>query len=270
MHRNASCLKKYPPFGRLSRDDLYRLAHGSELQRVKRNSVIYCAHDVSDRIYVICEGRIKLSRSSPEGREVVLEVLVTGELFGELAVCGEKLRTHSAIAIDDALVCAVRRQEFATVIGTSTSLALEVLRHIGERRNDLELRLEDLLFLPVEQRLVLTLLRQADRHGIREADGSISVYLIQKDLAHLVSASRETVAEFLAVYKKTGLLKTGYRSIRLLDLEGIMALLQDQVADGSGQAAHSGCVGGQHSGNIRPKNRRTSALTSGCRWLVTK
>ncbi len=65
-----------------------------------------------------------------------------------------------------------------------------------------QLRLEDQIFLPVEQRLLLTLFRQAGRHGERCADGSVVLHLIQKDLAHLIGASRETVAELLATYKK--------------------------------------------------------------------
>lgn len=218
-------LKKMKPFSQLAEDDLHRLTKSADMLRYKRNAVVYVAHDPGDRIFVICDGRVKLLRSSSEGREVVLEILGTGELFGEMVICGEGLRTHSAVAIDDSLLCAVKRQDFEAVVKTKTDLLLQLLCHVGNRRTELELRLEDQIFLPVEQRLLLTLLRQAVRHGERCIDGSINIHLIQKDLAHLIGASRETVAELLAGYRKKGILETGYRLIKLVDLRALAAVL---------------------------------------------
>lgn len=104
-------------------------------------------------------------------------------------------------------------------------LALRVLKLVGLCRRELEMRLEDLIFQPVANRLVLTLLWQARRHGRREADGSISLPLTQKDLAHLVGASREAVADKIAEFKLAGLLLTGYRSIKLTNPRGLMQTL---------------------------------------------
>ena len=104
-------------------------------------------------------------------------------------------------------------------------MALRVLKLVGLRRRELEMRLEDLIFQPVANRMVLTLLWQARRHGKNEFDGGVSLPLTQKDLAHLVGASREAVAEQLAVFKSQGLLRTGYRSLILTDPKGLMRTL---------------------------------------------
>ena len=229
-------LKKMTPFSRLTEDELHRLMKSAEIIRYKRNAVVYVAHDPSDRIYVICDGRVKLSRSCVEDREIVLEILVVGEMFGEVVICGEGLRSHSAVALEDSLLCAVKRQDFEYVIKTNTGLLLQLLCHAGIRCAELELRLEDQIFLPVEQRLLLTLLRQAVRLGERYADGSINIHLTQKDLAHLIGASRETVAEILAAYKEKGILETGYRTIKLVDLRGLAAALPKEGDGGSREA----------------------------------
>lgn len=236
MQLKVDQLKKMTPFSRLTEDELHRLMKSAEMIRYKRNAVVYVAHDPSDRIYVICDGRVKLSRSCVEGREVVLEILVAGELFGEMVICGEGLRSHSAVALEDSLLCAVKRQDFEDVIKTNTDLLLQLLCHVGTRRAELELRLEDQIFLPVEQRLLLTLLRQAVRHGERYVDGNIKIHLTQKDLAHLIGASRETVAELLAAYRKKGILETGYRTIKLVDLRGLAAALSKEGDGGSREA----------------------------------
>ncbi|MBE0575653.1 MAG: winged helix-turn-helix domain-containing protein [Desulfuromonadales bacterium] len=95
--------------------------------------------------------------------------------------------------------------------------------------NRLEMRLEDLIFPPVANRLVLTLLWQARRHGTKEADGGINLPLTQKDLAHLVGASREAVADQIAVFKQAGLLLPGYRSIKLTNPKGLMQTLTTET-----------------------------------------
>lgn len=225
MRHKVDYLNKMNFFSQMTDDDLHRLTKSADMFRCKRNTVVYVAHDPSDRIFVICDGRIKLSRFSDEGREVVLEILVAGELFGEMAICGEHLRTHTAIAIDDSLLCAVKRQDFKGVIKTNTDLLVQLLCQVGNRRTELELRLEDQIFLPVEQRLLLALFRQAGRHGERCIDGSVNIHLTQKDLAHLIGASRETVAELLAAYRKKGILTTGYRTIKVLDVDAMLTAL---------------------------------------------
>ncbi|NCO52058.1 MAG: Crp/Fnr family transcriptional regulator [Deltaproteobacteria bacterium] len=225
MQRRLWYIKNAALFSWLQEEELQRLAKGSEMVECKRNTTFYFAHEQSDSIFLVKQGRVKLTRTSAEGREVILDILAPGEIFGELAVTGEELRTHSATAVDDAMVCIITRQEFENLLKRHPEMALRVLKLVGLRRRELEMRLEDLIFQPVAARLVLTLLWQARRHGKKEADGGISLPLTQKDLAHLVGASREAVAEQLAEFKSQGLLRTGYRSLVLVDPKGLMRTL---------------------------------------------
>lgn len=225
MQRRLWYIKNAALFSWLQEDELRRLADRSEMVACKKNTTFYFAHEPSDSIYLVKQGRVKLTRTSAEGREVILDILGVGEIFGELAVTGEELRTHSATAVDDALVCIITRREFEALLRRHPEMALRVLKLVGLRRRELEMRLEDLIFQPVANRLVLTLLWQARRHGTREGDGSVRLPLTQKDLAHLVGASREAVAEQIAEFRQAGLLETGYRSVRLISPLGLMQTL---------------------------------------------
>lgn len=225
MQRRLWYIKNAALFSWLQEEELQRLASRSEMVACKRITTFYFAHEQSDSIYLMKQGRVKLTRTSAEGREVILDILGPGEIFDELAVTGEELRTHSATAVDDALVCIITRQEFEALLRRHPEMALRVLKLVGLRRRELEMRPEDLIFQPVANRLVLTLLWQARRHGAKGADGSVSLPLTQKDLAHLVGASREAVAEQIAEFKQAGLLETGHRSIKLADPKGLMRTL---------------------------------------------
>lgn len=229
MQRRLWYIKNAALFSWLNEAELQRLASRSEMVACQRNTTFFFAQEQSDNIYLVKQGRVKLTRTSAEGREVILDILGPGEIFGELAVAGEELRSHSAVAVDDALVCIITRQDFEQLLKDHPEMALRVLKLVGLRRRELEMRLEDLIFQPVASRLVLTLLWQARRHGIREQDASVRLPLTQKDLAHLIGASREAVAEQLAEFKQQGLLRTSYRAIHLTDPKALMRTLSPEA-----------------------------------------
>ena len=221
MDRRLWYIKNAALFSWLAEEELKNLAINSEMFTCRRNTRLFFAEEKSDSIYLVKEGRIKLLRASIDGREVILDILGPGEIFGELALTDEELRSHSAEAVDDALVCIISRKEFEGLLQRHPEMALRVLKLVGLRRRELEMRLEDLVFQPLAGRLALALLWQGQRHGITEADGNIRISLTQSDLANLIGASREGVAEQLKEMKVLGLIKTSYRSIKLTDLEGL-------------------------------------------------
>lgn len=232
MKRRLWYIRNAALFSWLQEDELQKLATHSEMVACKKATTFFFAEEKSDSIYLVKQGRVKLSRTSLEGREIILDILGPGEIFGELAVVGEDLRSHSAVALDDALICIITRETFEGLLRRHPEMALRVLKLVGLRRRELEMRLEDLIFQPVANRLALTLLWQARRHGITAENNSIRLPLTQKDLAQLIGASREAVAGHIKKFKQAGLLKTSYRSIQLIDTKGLMRIISsDQEAE---------------------------------------
>ncbi|WP_305042197.1 Crp/Fnr family transcriptional regulator [Geoalkalibacter sp.] len=213
-------------FSWLREEEQMELAGRSEMVSCKRNNRFFFAEEPSDNIFLVKQGRVKLIRSSPEGREIILDILGPGEIFGELALAGEERRSHSAEALDDALVCIIAREDFEDLLRRHPEMALRVLKLVGLRRRELEMRLEDLVFRPLAGRLAITLLWQAQRLGVTEDDGSIRIPLSQKDLAYLIGASREAVAEQLSEMKRLGLVRTSYRTIRIADRAALKNFLK--------------------------------------------
>ena len=85
----------------------------------------------------------------------------------------------------------------------------------------MESRLQDLTFQPVAERLRTALLRLAEKHGVSEADGQVRLSITQKDIAYLVGATRESVAEEIGLLKRAGMVQTSYRSLLLPNLEAL-------------------------------------------------
>ena len=207
-------------FATLSDEDKMYLADISKMEECRRGQPFYLPKDISDKIYLVKKGKVRLGMVNANGDEISLDVLGPGEIFGELAVADEKSRSHFAEATEDSLVCIFSRNDFQQFLTEHPELTFNVLKLIGFRMREIEIRLQDLTFKSVSERLRTTLLRLTERHGIKEANG-IRLTITQKDIAYLVGATREAVAEEISRFKRAGLLETAYRSLLIPDLEAL-------------------------------------------------
>lgn len=207
-------------FANLRDEDKMCLAGISKREECLRGQIFYLSRDVSDKIYLIKKGLVRLGMVNAEGNEITLDVIGPGEIFGELAIIDEKRRSHFAEATEDGLVWIFSRTQFHQFLTEHPELTFSIMMLIGFRLREMETRLQDLTFESVSERLRTTILRLAERHGIKEANG-IRLTITQKEIAYLMGATREAVAEEIARFKRAGILETAYRSLLIPDLEAL-------------------------------------------------
>ena len=210
-------LKNADLFSWMDREEMEALAQATQMVPCRKKELFYFPDEPSQCVYLVKEGRIKLFRSTAEGREIILDILAPGEIFGELALAGEQSRSHSAEALEDGLVCVIPRSIFEEMARRHPEFAFRLIKLIGFRFRALETRIEDLAFQNVRDRLLFTLDNLAKKHGIPEKNGAIRLPVTQTDLAFLVGATREAVAEQLKELKRKRLVQTSYRSVLLLN-----------------------------------------------------
>lgn len=116
MERRLWYIKNATLFSWLEEEEQMELARRSEMVSCRRNTRLFFAEEPSDNIYLVKEGRVKLTRANSEGKEVILDILGPGEIFGELALAGEDSRSHNAAALEDALVCIISREDFEDLL----------------------------------------------------------------------------------------------------------------------------------------------------------
>jgi CRP/FNR family transcriptional regulator len=101
--------------------------------------------------------------------------------------------------------------------------AFRIIKLIGIRFRAMESRIEDLAFQNVHDRLLFTLGNLAKKHGVPEENGAIRLPVTQSNLAFLIGATREAVADQLKELKHKGLVETSYRAVHLMKPEAMMA-----------------------------------------------
>ncbi len=204
-------------------DEQMRVIEGRTLMReVRRREVLYLPGDAGDRVYLLKRGLVKISTLQPDGHEIILALLRTGEVFGEEAVLEGAPRDHQAEAYEDALICVVSRADFVDLLRSYPDLAFQVTKLIGLRLRTLRTRVEKLLFRGASARLAAVLLDLAREHGVQDGSGlRLPLRLSQQDLASLIGVTRESVSLSLAEFKRQGWISVDGRTLRILDVAAL-------------------------------------------------
>lgn len=183
-----------------------------------KRDVIFAEGDAGDSLYVVLEGKVKLSRRAPDGRESLIAVLGPSDLLGELAVFDPGPRTASAVVVADARLAQMRRDQLRPWIAERPEIGPQLLRVLARRLRRTGDQQADLIFTDVAGRLAKTLLHLAQRFGLPERGAvRLNHELTQDELAQLVGSSRETVNKALSSFVTRGWIRLEGKSILLLD-----------------------------------------------------
>jgi CRP-like cAMP-binding protein len=187
---------------------------------LKRGEVLFNEGDDGNQLYVVTEGKIKLGRTSPDGRENLLAILGPGQMFGELSFFDPGPRSATATSVTDVTVQSLSHEALTPVLSSHAEVALALLNQLAGRLRRTNEVVGDLVFSDVPGRVAKALLDLASRFGRKAEDGvHVNHDLTQEELAQLVGASRETVNKALADFASRGWLRLEPRSVVILDLE---------------------------------------------------
>jgi CRP-like cAMP-binding protein len=213
-------VRQAPLFAALDDDAAAALRSSMGEVTVPRGRVLFSEGEPGDRLYVVTAGKIKLGRSSADGRENLLAVLGPGEMLGELSLFDPGPRTATATAVTETSLIGLGHDDLQPWLSGRPEVAAQLLRALAQRLRRTNEYLADLVFSDVPGRVAKALLDLAKRFGVPAEDGlHVTHDLTQEELAQLVGASRETVNKALADFAQRGWLRLEARAVVLLDLD---------------------------------------------------
>jgi len=199
-------------FAELSPDELTRLADASSRENLRRGDIIFREDDEPDRLYVVVQGRIAISKRSVDGRESVVALMEEGDLFGEMGLF-RPMRSAEARALEPSTVLAVALEPVRKVYEERPELLWGVVSMLAERVSNMDDVLADSVFLDVTGRTAKRLLEiAADRD-------EFVLPVTQEELAAIVGASRERVNKAIASFVRLGWIEQADRRYRVTDRE---------------------------------------------------
>jgi CRP-like cAMP-binding protein len=217
---DTDIVRSAPLFAALDEDASRSLRESMHPVRLSRGEVLFAEGDQGERLFVILEGKIKLGRTSSDGRENLLAIVGPGEMFGELSLFDPGPRTATATCVSDAELIALGHEALQPFLLQHPEVGVQLLQSLARRLRRTNDSLADLVFSDVPGRVAKALLDLASRFG-RPVEGGVLVAheLTQEELAQLVGASRETVNKALADFAGRGWLRVEARAVVLLDID---------------------------------------------------
>ncbi len=217
---DAIDLKLIPLFSELKEDELINLTKVSVRQTFKKDNMVLIEEEVGSTMFIILKGRVKISRISDEGREVILSILVDGDFFGEMAILDGQTRSANAITLEDTEMLIIRRENFLQMLHDYPQIAINLLKELAHRLRRSDSQIKSLSLQNALGRVASTLLRIADDSGIIK-QGIVEIPHLppQQDLANMAGTSRETISRVIKTLGQLGYVKKEGSKLLILDYD---------------------------------------------------
>jgi CRP/FNR family transcriptional regulator, nitrogen oxide reductase regulator len=196
---------------------------------VRRGQVLFFEGDPADAVWAVSDGKIHIFKSGPEGREIVLEVITAGELFGAVVAIEDRPYPASAIAADDGSVWRLPASVARDLCHRHPSLRGAIMGHVAARLRSAHERLRSVALEPVEQRLARAVLALAKKIGVADRGGT-ALDVTRQELADMTGTTVETAIRVTGRWQSAGVIASSRRHIHLLDRKRLEAIAEGDSA----------------------------------------
>jgi CRP-like cAMP-binding protein len=199
-------LRGIPLFSRVAQSDLEQIASHLIERRYPRNTTIVEEGLPGDYMYILREGRVKVTKLSEDGREKILDFLEAGAFVGDMALLERAPRSASVKTLAPVKVLALSRNDFMGLLRKSPDLAMAVIQELSRRLRSVNEQASSLSFQRVKER-TMGLLERLAKEPSDDDDRRLTPVLTHQQIADMVGTSRETVTRVVKDLKESGWLR---------------------------------------------------------------
>jgi CRP-like cAMP-binding protein len=208
----------------LDEADRNELESRGGVRRFRAGAALMHQGQLGTEVFILRSGRVKVTSTTREGKEIVLRFCGPGELLGELAVIEERPRSGTVEALEPVEALAIPAADFRAVLEARPSLSLALLRAVSNRFLDADRKRIEFGASQTLGRVAARLVELAESHGEpAEAGTVITLPISQEELGGWTGASREAVAGALYTLRELDLISTERRRITVLNEDGLRA-----------------------------------------------
>ncbi len=204
--------------GSLSESEIDTLLRFSRVEHYPAGHEIFAKGSPGDSMMLVLRGSVRISSISLTGKEIVLNIINTGDIVGEIATLDGGWRTGDAVAIGDCELLVLARRYFIPVLENHADICLKLIKILCKRLRRTSAQVEDLLFLHLEGRIAKALLELSERSGRLDVeDRMLELHLSQSELSNIVGSTRESVNKQLQIWQRAGFIDIAKGAIVIRD-----------------------------------------------------
>lgn len=219
-------------FGDLTPVEIALVTRCKTVNRYKKKQVIFYEGNAPYGVHLVRKGKIKLYRTSPQGREQVVRLVQEGEAMGFKSLLSSDKYSLTAEVLEDSEICFLDKSAFFELLDHSPKLARTLLATLSQEVRSQETTICSYSQKSVRERMAETLLILAEKYGTKNKDGTIDIKspLKREDIATLAGTVLESAVRYLSEFKSDGLLELVGKDIKLLKVDKLLATAHASVA----------------------------------------
>lgn len=202
-------LKKSAIFSSLKDVELKRIGELFEILEFNNNETVFHEGDPSDKFYILADGNVKIMKHSLGGKDIILEIMSPGDVFGGVAVLDNKPYPASAQAMEPSSVIRISRQNLFQTMEEYPILKLEMVKYFSDKLRDAHEMLKNIATERVERRIASLLLKLSEKVGVDDNGyRKIDFPLTRQEISEMVGTTVETCIRTISKFQKQGMVKS--------------------------------------------------------------
>ena len=195
-------------------------------QHYTKRDVIFREGDPTEFFHIVKEGTVKCVKSSPEGKECTLKMLMPGDLFCCDAAAFEGARhPGTAQPMGNVSILRMNKKSYFDMLRRNPDAAIEVIKHLGNRLNEAQEKAKVLALDRADQRLASLLVELATKSGVKDPQGiKLPMRMTRQDMANMVGTTTETAIRIMSRFKRDRLVSGTATRLIIRDLAGLKSL----------------------------------------------
>ncbi len=209
-------LKKSEVFSCLKDDEVEKIGSLFDKVTFKNNETIFQEGDPSDRFYILAEGNVKIIKHTMMGKDIILEIMSPGDIFGGVAVLDNRPYPGSAQAMKSTTVIKIRRQKLLVIMEEYPILKLEIVKYFSDKLRDAHDMLKNIATERVERRIAGLLLKLSEKVGVDNGGyRQIGFSLTRQEISEMVGTTVETCIRTMSKFQKKKMIKSAEGKISI-------------------------------------------------------
>lgn len=221
------CASKVPIFSTLHKEQIEKISDMIIRRKYKKGQMIFFEGDVSDKLYIINSGKIKIFKYTKEAKEQILYILSEGDFIGDMSLLKKTTFDFNAEALEDVSVCMFAKDSLDEMVRANPEIMFKILEEVHDRLVNLESLVQTLSTKDVEARLAGLLIGFAKDFGVKTTEGIlIEMPLSREEMANYIGITRETISRKLTVLQEESIIELkGNRKIIIKDMESLESIV---------------------------------------------
>ncbi|MFA5525041.1 MAG: Crp/Fnr family transcriptional regulator [Tissierellales bacterium] len=218
-------LKMIPLLQGMKLEELEKIEKITKERSYRKENVIITEGEKSENIFIIKSGKVKIFKTSSDGREIILDIKGKSKIFAEVTLFEDGRNPATVAAIENSVILSINNKDIESIIRENPEMALNIIVILNRRLKEAQSRIKNMAINDTYVRTAHMLLNLIEKYGKEIGDGAIELTLniTREELASLIGTSRETVSRALSQFSKEDAIKISGRRIIILDknkLEG--------------------------------------------------